>query len=78
MKAQYIGRRTTLKAQTGYCNLVYGGVYEITVRKRKSGRVRVTVESDEIGQSEPIVYAGPGYSGKAALPSYEDHWREMP
>ena len=78
MRAQYIGKKQSVPAEYGSIVLANGVVYDISVHRRKSGRVRVIVNTKNRGASSPLLYATRHYDGPIEIPSYDLNWRELP
>ena len=74
MMARYIGKNMSLEAEHGNMTIVNGGVYDIVVSRRKSGRIRVMVISKNRGQCAPVVYASEYYNGDIEIPLYDLNW----
>lgn len=77
MRARYIGKNMSLAAEYGTMGIVNGGVYDIAVNRRKSGRIRVVVISKNRGQCTPVVYASEDYNGDIEIPLYDLNWVEL-
>ena len=77
MKARYIGKNMSLAAEYGTMAIVNGGVYDISVSCRKSGRIRVVVMGRNRGQYAPVVYASEDYNGDIDIPLYDLNWVEL-
>lgn len=78
MKAQYIGKKQSLPVEYGSITLTNGVLYDISVHRRKSGRVRVIVNTKNLGASTPLMYTTRDYDGKIDLPVYDLNWKELP
>lgn len=74
MRARYIGKNMSLAAEYGTISIINGGVYDIVVNRRKSGRIRVMVISKDRGRCTPVVYASEAYNGDIEIPLYDLNW----
>ena len=77
MRARYIGKNMSLAAKYGTVTIVNGGVYDITVSRRKSGRIRIVVIGKNRGRCTPVVYASEDYNGDIEIPLYDLNWVEL-